>query len=145
MKYPFYHVVSILFYIMSVFVFAETDSLDAIKKLAEQGDMSAQFKLGVTYYRGKGVSKDYSEALKWFRKSAEQGLPEAQYNLGVMFYEGKGVPQDYIKAYVWMSLAHSNGYELARKNILILNKTMTAADMEKAAMEAAKIRESLKK
>jgi len=43
-----------------------------------------------------------------------------------------------------MSLAYSNGYEQAQNNILILNKAMTASEMEKAAAQAAKIRKSFK-
>lgn len=40
---------------------------------AEQGDTRAQTRLGVCYYEGKGVPKDYAKAFNWFRKAAEQG------------------------------------------------------------------------
>ncbi|MBQ7733902.1 MAG: SEL1-like repeat protein [Synergistaceae bacterium] len=30
------------------------------------------------YYFGRGVAKNYSEAVKWFRKAAEQGDTDAQ-------------------------------------------------------------------
>ena len=52
---------------------------------AEQGDVDAQNKLGVMYYRGEGVPQDYSHAVSWFRKAAEQGHAVAQYNVGLMF------------------------------------------------------------
>ena len=37
----------------------------------------AQFTLGIRYYSGDGISKDKSEAIKWFRKAAEQGDEDA--------------------------------------------------------------------
>ncbi len=52
--------------------------------LAAQGDAHAQFNLGVMYDKGRGVSQDYAEAVKWYRKAAEQGHASAQHNLGVM-------------------------------------------------------------
>jgi TPR repeat protein len=52
------------------------DYAEAVKwyrKVAEQGDDVAQFKLGQMYEEGKGVQKDMTEATKWIRKAAEQG------------------------------------------------------------------------
>ncbi len=49
----------------------------------EQGDAYAQFLLGVIYEIGRGVTKDESEAVKWYRKAAEQGdAKEALKRLG---------------------------------------------------------------
>ena len=50
------------------------------------------------YFEGRGVSKDYTEALRWFRLAAKQGLAQAQYNLGHMYFEGQGVSKDYTEA-----------------------------------------------
>jgi len=73
--------------------------------LAEQGDASAQFNLGVMYDNGWGVPQNYTEAAKWYRQAAEQGQADAQNNLGVMYLQGQGVPQDYTLAYSWLNLA----------------------------------------
>ena len=62
--------------------------------LAEQGNASAQFNLGVKYYNGEGVPQDYKAAVKWYSLAAEQGLDKAQSNLGVMYNNGEGVIQD---------------------------------------------------
>jgi hypothetical protein len=77
------------------------------KPLAEQGLPLAQYNLGVMYYNGQGVPKDFAEAAMWYRKAAEQGLPEAQYNLGIMYFAGLGVSKDYALAHMWLSLASS--------------------------------------
>ena len=49
--------------------------------LAEQGDASAQYKLGWMYDNGIGVSQDYKTAVKWYRLAAKQGDAFAQYLL----------------------------------------------------------------
>ncbi len=62
--------------------------LSFLKPLAQQGDAEAQSDLGLMYYNGIGVSKDFNEALVWFRKAADQDAAEAQSNLGSMYYSG---------------------------------------------------------
>jgi TPR repeat protein len=77
------------------------DYATALKKwrpLAEAGDATAQYNLGVMYAEGRGVPQDDEEAAKWFRLAAEQGNAGAQNNLGVMYANGHGVPRDYREA-----------------------------------------------
>lgn len=84
---------------------------------AEQGDADAQFYLGVAYYEGSGVAKDYEEAVKWYRKSAEQGKEYAQIRLADMYYKGEGVPQDYAEAIYWYCKAADQGDPVAQNNL----------------------------
>ena len=108
------------------------------KKMAEAGDASAQFSLGVMYYNGDGVLKDSAEAVKWFRKSAEQGYASAQYNLGVMYNKGDGVLKDSVEAHAWYNNASANGDEAAKKNLSNIEKTMNPdqiSDANKLARE----------
>ncbi len=74
---------------------------EKIRKAAEQGLTDAQYNLGVMYDKGKGVTRNYAQAVAWYRKAAEQGIDRAQYNLGLMYYKGKGVTQDYKEAEAW--------------------------------------------
>lgn len=71
--------------------------------------------LGWMYYAGKGTSRNYTEALKWFRYAAEQGHATAQYNLGAMYFEGKGTPKDLKEGRKWLELAADQGEENAIK------------------------------
>ena len=59
--------------------------LDELRALADQGDVDAQFNLGVMYDNGEGVPQDYAEAVRWYRLAAEQGNASAQFNLGSMY------------------------------------------------------------
>ena len=79
--------------------------------LAEQGDASAQFNLGMMYDNGQGVKQDDVQAVKWYRQAAEQGYAKAQYNLGVKYYQGEGVRQDKGQAKEWFGKACDNGHQ----------------------------------
>ena len=88
-----------------------------LRKAAEEGDASAQVKLGRKYEKGEGVTKDYAKAVEWYRKAAEQGYAEAQNNLGWCYKNGKGVTQDYVKAVEWYRKAAEQGYANAQDNL----------------------------
>ena len=47
-------------------------ALRELRPLAEQGDARAQYGLGIMYDKGRGVTQDHAEALKWIRLAAEQ-------------------------------------------------------------------------
>ena len=78
-------------------------------KAAEQGDAQAQTKLGVMYFKGKGVPQNYNEAAKWYTKAAEQGDAKAQSSLGSMYVQGIGVPQNDYEAFKWYTKAAEQG------------------------------------
>jgi hypothetical protein len=56
-------------------------NVNAVKPLADQGDASAQYKLGVMYENGDGVPKDYVLAYRYFNFSAAQGNKGAEKGL----------------------------------------------------------------
>jgi hypothetical protein len=77
--------------------------------LAEQGDVTAAFYLGLMYEEGKGVTQNYTTAAAWYRKAAEQGDVTAAFYLGLMYEEGKGVAQNYTTAVAWYRKAAEQG------------------------------------
>ena len=52
-------------------------AVDLLRKKAEAGDSTAQYKLGVMYLFGQGVEKDYVDAYAWFNLSAANGSDDA--------------------------------------------------------------------
>jgi uncharacterized protein len=93
-------------------------ALRLLRPLAEQGDASAQYNLGLMFDKGQGVPQDYATALSWYRKAAEQGHAAAQNNLGLIFANGgPGVPQDFATAVSWYRKAAEQGHAAAQYNL----------------------------
>ncbi|HOY68686.1 MAG TPA: tetratricopeptide repeat protein [Candidatus Ozemobacteraceae bacterium] len=90
---------------------------DLIKDLAEQGDLIAQFQLGLAYAKGDGVPHDYKSAIAWWLKAAEHGNISAQVQLGILYAKGEGVLQDYEEAAKWYRKAAEQG-DAASQNLL---------------------------
>ena len=68
--------------------------LSPLLKAAEEGNVEAQYHLGLCYFAGVGVKMNYVTASAWFVKAAEQGLPKAQYALGYCYIRGMGLTKD---------------------------------------------------
>ena len=81
-----------------------------LKYAAENGDIAAQNNLGVAYDSGRGVERNFEEAVKWYRIAAERGESTAKSNLGLKYLHGQGVEQNYEEALKWFraSAEHSN-------------------------------------
>lgn len=118
------------------FVHASPD-LAETQKSAEQGDATAQARLGAMYDEGLGVPQDDRQAAVWFRKAAEQGDASAQHSLGLMYETGRGVPQNYSLAYSWLSVAAAVGYEEASKSRDKVAKKLSSSQLEEAQKQAA--------
>ena len=84
--------------------------MEELFKQAEQGDTEAQLQLGLAYYNGDGISKNYRKAYCWFQKAAEQGHAEAEFMLGEMLRSGKKIGKDLKKAFEWYTLASQQGH-----------------------------------
>ncbi|NRB16723.1 MAG: sel1 repeat family protein [Rhodobacteraceae bacterium] len=107
-----------------------------MRMFAEQGDVNAQYNVGVHYLNGIGVEQDYELAKVWLRKSTDQGDRGAQYNLAIIYFKGLGVPADYISAHMWFSISGAKGFELARKAREMVEVKMTPADISEAVNAA---------
>jgi TPR repeat protein len=79
------------------------------RRLAERGNVEAQYNVGLMYEQGYGVSRDLKKAATWFRKAALQGEASAQYRLGSLYYQGQGVPKDLHQAAEWYNRAAEQG------------------------------------
>ena len=114
----------------------EGEAVKWFRKAADQGFAEGQNNLGVMYAKGEGVVKDDAEALKWFRKAANQGDAYGQSNLGAMYATGQGVAKDAVEAYKWFLLSGAQGYELAKKEIPLIERDLTAAQRAEGQKQA---------
>ncbi len=54
---------------------------------AEQGQLNAQFSLGILYYDGRSTKVGTKEARKWLETAAEQGDAHAQYIMAGLYLD----------------------------------------------------------
>lgn len=89
-------------------------ALKEITPLAKAGHADAQHLLGLMYYMGRGVERDYKQAFTWHHKAAQQGKADAQYVVGAMYYTGNAVPLDQKQAVTWFRKAAEQGHAEAQ-------------------------------
>ena len=75
----------------------------------DQSDSLVQCYIGSMYFLGKGLVKNYSEALRLYRLSADQGNAMAQSYLGSMYMNGWGVAKNYSEAVRLFRLSANQG------------------------------------
>lgn len=51
------------------------------QKMADAGNVKAQYKLAYMYETGRGVNRDLSKAQQWYQKSAEKGYISSQHRI----------------------------------------------------------------
>ncbi|MCB5248471.1 MAG: tetratricopeptide repeat protein, partial [Candidatus Cloacimonadales bacterium] len=103
-------IVALLITMLFSLLFATYDKdIDHLISDAENGDMEAQYILGLSYYRGEGVEKNSKQAVYWYEKAANLGDADAQYNLGSCYANGEGVVKNYKQAVYWYEKAANQG------------------------------------
>lgn len=74
---------------------------------AQQGYSGAQYKIGLMYSRGLGVTIDYIQAYAWLKLAATQGSKKALYNLKRL---ARKMPPDRLKIAHAMSRDYYDKY-----------------------------------
>ena len=115
---------------------AEVKLFRETKAKADQGDVQAQNYLGLCYYFGRGVAKDYAQAVNLWRKGANQGDAYAQHLLAHRYATGEGVAKDSVQAVnLWRKSADQGN---AKAQFELGNCYATGEGVAKDAVEAAK-------
>jgi uncharacterized protein len=122
----------LVFVLLAAAGFAQAPDFAEWRKKAEAGDADAQYNLGMKYLDGKGVPRDYTEAVNLLQSAAMQGDARAQFELGRMYNNGKGVQSSYIYAHVWWNLAAASGHQEAKSRLDFLETSMSTHSMAEA-------------
>lgn len=99
--------------------------------LADQGNMYAQYNLGVMYEYGEGVWQNLDEAEKWYKKAAEQGDPSSQLALALVL-------DDPERAYQWLLRAMSNELSEEKQRLAEQRKTQLERLLSRKQIDAAR-------
>ena len=88
-----------------------------VRMAAEQGSVNAQRNLGLKYFNGEGIPKDYVQAYAWFNIAAAQGNEKAKINLETIteymsattIAEAQKLSREYWEAYGLVVVSQSSG------------------------------------
>jgi uncharacterized protein len=86
-------------------------------RLAELGNVDAQYVVGYHYEHGVGTSKDSERASFWYHKMAEQDHAVGQYRLWLCYARGNGVERDEAVAAQWLKKSAEQGYAEAQNQL----------------------------
>ncbi|UZO15684.1 uncharacterized protein OCT59_007101 [Rhizophagus irregularis] len=97
-------------------------AFELYQQAANLGHIISQNNLGVMYFNGDGVNKDYGRAFELYHKAANSGYKSAQYNLGNMYEYGKGIDKDINQAIYWYEKSAKQGNQYAQDKLEKLRK-----------------------
>ena len=85
---------------------------------AALGSTDAQYNLGVEFYGGRRVSRDYANAANLWRKASDAGSVPASNDLGFLKYYGRpGVERDYAEGLRLWRFAAERGFAESQVHI----------------------------
>ena len=110
------------------------EAVSETEKLAESGDMYAQYLMGKLWRDGPLLIPDSVEARYWFERAAEQGHLVAQYSLAKLYLSDDLEVRDTRKGMNWLYTAAVNGSHYAMYR---LAKELFKGDLIKRNSDAA--------
>jgi TPR repeat protein len=110
------------------------DFLETLRRLGDEGNADAMYRLGRMYQTGIGVARNDTEAVAWYRKGSAAGNVQAVVALGVALIDGRGAgrdPQEGIR--LLRVAADRNSYDaMYRLGIVLSEGKVTAKDTAEA-------------
>jgi len=94
------------------------------------------FALGVIYYNGEGVGRDFKKSTHYYSIAAEAGIVPAQVSAGFAYANAMGVPEDFEKAAYFLKPACEAGEASAKVTLAEIYAMGKAGGTRK---EAAKL------
>ena len=111
------------------------EAVKDLERLAEYGDVHAQYFLGLLYRDGGLLLPDAEQAAYWLELAAKRNLPAAQYALGKLYHSDDPEVHDVGEGIRWLERAVRNGnpdaaYRLGKEYL-------TGKSVQKDAVKAA--------
>lgn len=85
------------------------EAMENLERLAEYGDVHAQYFLGLLYRDGGLLLPDAEQAAHWLELAAKRNLPAAQYALGKLYLSDDPEVHDTSDGIQWLERAAQNG------------------------------------
>jgi uncharacterized protein len=91
----------------------ESDPLDGLINRAGEGDAKSQLDLAIRYRDGKGVSKDYAQAMMWAHRAADAGNADAMDFIGFAYLRGASIRGNPVIAFGYFKAAAAKSRQAA--------------------------------
>ena len=111
------------------------EAVEDLERLAEYGDVHAQYFLGLLYRDGGLLLPDAEQAVHWLELAAKRNLPEAQYALGKLYLSDDPEVHDVDDGLQWLERAARNGNTDA--SYRLGKEYLTSRSVRKDAVKAA--------
>jgi|GEM_PF-924822 hypothetical protein len=98
---------------VSPYISLEDADIETLQAASHDGQVEAQFWLGMNFRDGEEVEQDHEEAFRWFSASADQDYPPAQLFVGHCYLSGDGVEADAELAVEYYRRAAEGDFPLA--------------------------------
>jgi TPR repeat protein len=116
-------------------VFSYTPEIP-FQNAAKEGNIDAQFKLGMLFIKGDVTERKPAEGIKWLRKAAQRDYLAAQIKLGELYLKGIDVKTDFTEAAKWFQKAAKQGD--ADAQYILANMYSKGLGLERSNKEARK-------
>ncbi|PWA95642.1 Sel1-like protein [Artemisia annua] len=77
----------------------EYKDFQIVEYQVQKGNTVAMYKIGISYYGLRGVSREHAKALSWFSKAVDKGEPRSLELLGKIYARDAAVTPNYTKAF----------------------------------------------
>ena len=111
------------------------EAAEDLERLAEYGDVHAQYFLGLLYRDGGLLLPDTEQAVRWLELAAKRNLPAAQYALGKLYLSDDPEVHDADNGIQWLERAAQNGNADAAYHLG--KEYLTGKSVQKDAVKAA--------
>jgi TPR repeat protein len=91
-----------------------------------------QYREGLNYTQGVGVSQDYARGMQAFKQAARLGSADAAYMAGMGYLTGRGVTADDASAARWLEIANRAGHTPATFQLAKLYLNGKGVDQDRA-------------
>jgi TPR repeat protein len=105
-------------------------ALKGFRPLADAGDATAEFALGLMCEQGQGGPVDFRAAAVWYDRAAKKKHAQALTNLAYLYVEGKGVVRNAAKARTLYTEAASMGIASAMFSLGTMDYSGEGGDMD---------------
>ncbi len=95
----------------------DVQSIEAVQRAAEAGELTAQHYLAFCYASGERVQKDGGASVRWYERAGAAGYLPSFINLGLLYKNGEVVPRDYSQAFQLTRRAADAGLSQGQINL----------------------------